>query len=57
MKKKLAKGNINSLQLNLARLQNKATEIIRVLHKHQVYVAFLLETILPKKEINISVST
>ena len=51
---KLAKEVINILQINISGLQNKKLELENMLHQNKIHVALLQETIMPKKEINIS---
>ena len=47
------RSNINILQVNMAGLQNKTTELKKVLHDNNIHIALLQETILPDKEISL----
>ena len=48
--KKYAKEELNILQLNINGLQNKKIELVKLLQDKEVHIAFLQETILPKKQ-------
>ena len=48
--KKYDKEELNILQLNFIRLQNKKIELVKLLQGQEVHIALLQETILPKKK-------
>ena len=45
-------ATLNILQLNIAGLQNKTTELEKLLHDNGIHVVLLQETILPSREIS-----
>ena len=45
-------ATLNILQLNIAGLQNKTTELEKLLHDSGIHVVLLQETILPSREIS-----
>ena len=49
---KSAPITINILQANMSGLQNKITELAKLLHDENVHIAVLQETILPQKEVS-----
>ena len=51
--KSTKRSTINIFQANMSGLQNKTTELTKVLHDNQVHIALLQETILPDREISI----
>ncbi|XP_055893518.1 uncharacterized protein LOC129927644 [Biomphalaria glabrata] len=53
-KKQTSSKHLNLLQLNILGLQNKTTELQHILKKHDIHIALLQETLLPKKKINIT---
>ena len=44
----------NILQVNISGLQNKKEELAKMMHDHNIRIALIQETILPRKPINIS---
>ena len=45
-------ATLNILQANMSELQNKTTELSKVLHDRDIHVALLQETTLPLREIS-----
>ena len=46
-------AKLNIIQINVAGLQYKSTELAMILHKYKVHAALIQETKLPEKEISI----